>query len=254
MPSWSCRAVKLLRLLSITLVAAAVACQDSPPARRAEVTPIDPATTGDIEVRVVYRGEVPPARRVVMSSAPQCALVHEEPVYEEKLVVQDGNLSNAIVWIGKGLESYVFAPPDKPVVIDQVGCVYRPHVAVAMIGQPVEFVNSDAEAHNVRGLPSVLRAWNFMLSRQGSRRTLTFDRAEIAVPIGCDIHPWMRAYLGIVEHPYAAVTGADGTAVLRGVPAGELTVAVWHEALGKREQVVTLPARGRVALEFDLTG
>lgn len=249
------RRAKGIRRSIVVLAALLAACSNSPsePARKVESTPIDPSTTGAISVRVTYNGDVPAPKPIVMSSAPQCALSHSGPVFEETLVAADGKLSNAIVWIAKGLETFSFAPPTTPVVIDQVGCVYKPHAAVAMVGQPVEFVNSDAEAHNVHGFPNIIGAWNFILSRKGSRRTLTFDKPEVGVLISCDIHPWMRAYLGITEHPYAAVSAADGSAVLRGVPAGNHTVAVWHEVLGKKETQVTLPAKGSVQIEIDLT-
>jgi plastocyanin len=237
------------------LAVVTVGCSESTPdsAKKVETTPIDPTTVGEISVTVSYRGDVPPPKQIVMSSAPQCALTHEGPVYDESLVVENGHLKNAIVWIDKGLERYSFAAPEEAVVFDQKGCIYRPRVGIAMVGQPVEFINSDAEPHNVHGFPNVIDAWNFMLSRQGSRRTLTFENPEIGVLVGCDIHPWMRAYLGIASHPYAAVTSADGKALLTGVPAGEYTIGVWHEVLGKSEKQVVVVPRESVQLGFELS-
>jgi plastocyanin len=246
-----------MALLTIgILVALTPGCSDSPPepARKAETTPIDPATVGEISVTVSYRGDVPPPKQLVMSSAPQCALAHEGPVFDEALIVGDGHLKNAIVWIDKGLERYSFPTSEKPVIFDQKGCIYQPRVGVAMVGQPVEFVNSDAEPHNVHGFPKMIDAWNFMLSRQGSRRKLTFAKPEIGVLVGCDIHPWMRAYLGITAHPYAAVTSADGKAILQGVPAGEYSVGVWHEVLGRSEKQVRVVARESAQLAFEFGG
>lgn len=237
-------------VLGILLAAVVLGCSDSAPEQPVETTVIDPSTAGRISARVTYGGEVPPPKAIVMSSAPQCALAHGEPVYERSLVVNDGRVENAIVYIEKGLESYSFAAPDSAVIIDQKGCLYEPHVAVAMVGQPVEFLNSDAEAHNVHGFPNVLSAWNFILSRKGAKRTMTFDRPEMGVRIGCDIHPWMRGYLGITVHPYAAVTSADGSADLGDVPPGTYTVAVWHERLGTQAREVTLEPRGRVDIEL----
>lgn len=241
-------------LVIAALTAVIVGCSDSTPepVKKVQSTPIDPARVGDISVSVSYKGDVPPPKQIVMSSAPQCALKHDGPVYDESLIVENGELKNAIVWISRGLEGYSFATPEKIVVFDQKGCVYRPRVGVAMVGQPVEFINSDAEPHNVHGFPNVLGAWNFMLSRQGSRRKLAFDKAEIGVLVGCDIHPWMRAYLGITSHPYAAVTTADGKALLQGVPAGEYIVGVWHEVLGRSEKPVVVVSKETAQVDFEL--
>ena len=123
-----------------------------------------------------------------------------------------------------------------------------------MVGQSVEFVNSDPEAHNVHGRPQVLSAFNFLMSRQGSTRTLTFDKPEVAVPVGCDIHPWMSAYVAVVANPYFAVTAADGSVTLANVPPGEYVIGVWQEKLGAKEQRVTLEPRGAASVQFAYTG
>jgi plastocyanin len=234
------------------MLAFAIGCSDSSPApeKKSGLSPVDPASVGRIVARVTYQGEVPAAKPIVMSSAPQCALGHQEPVYEQSLLVENGRVRNAIVWVEKGLEKYAFAAPQAPLVIDQKGCIYEPHVAVAMVGQPVEFRNSDTEAHNVHGFPSSVSAWNFILSRKGATRTVTFDRPEVGIRVGCDIHPWMRGYLGITEHPHAAVTAADGSVTLEGVPSGELSISVWHETLGKQTKQVTLAPKGDAEVEF----
>src|SRR5207244_120000 len=124
------------------------------------------------------------------------------PVVDQSLLVQDGHLANAVVWIKDGLQGWVFAPPTTPVIIDQKGCLYEPHVAAAMVSQPVQFLNSDREAHNVHGHPTVVSAWNFLLSRPGAAKTLGFDKPEVGIPVGCDIHPWMRGYLAVLPNPF----------------------------------------------------
>jgi plastocyanin len=240
------------RVLTLTLVALVCACSESPstPAKSSEGAAIDAATVGRIAARVVYKGQVPAPKTIVMSSAPQCALAHEGPVYDQSVMVRDGRLQNAIVYIDKGLEPYRFAAPTAAVEVDQRGCLYDPHVAVAMVGQPVDFLNSDAEAHNVHGFPQVVSGWNFILSRKGAKRSLTFEQPEMGIRIGCDIHPWMRGYLGITAHPFAKVTAADGSVLLEGVPPGEYTLAAWHETLGAKTQKVTLTPKGSVEVEF----
>lgn len=177
-----------------------------------------------------------------MRAAPQCAAQHSEPVLDPTFVVHEGKLANVVVWVREGLEPWGFAPPRDAVVIDQKGCMYEPHVVVAIVGQPVEFRNSDPEPHNVHSRPSQERGWNFMMSRTGATRTVTFQKPEVAVPIGCDVHPWMRAYVAVVPHPYAAVTDRSGSARIGPLPPGSYTLEFWHEQLGKKEVRVTLSA------------
>ncbi len=241
-------------LLGLTVVLAGCRDSSTAPQQAVVATPVDPATAGTIQVDVRYDGVVPTPKALDLRSAAQCAAAHPEPVYDPSLLVQDGRLANAVVWIKGGLEQWVFAPPTAPVVIDQKGCIYYPHVAAVMVSQPVEFRNSDPEPHNVHARPEVVRAFNFLMSRQGSKRTLSFDKSEVAVPVGCDIHPWMRAYVAVVANPYVAVTPPSGSVTLANVPPGEYVVGVWHEKLGTQEQRVKLDARGAASLRFTYRG
>lgn len=241
-----------LALVWLSALSALSACKDSssePPAPVA-ATPVNPATAGSISVQVRYTGPVPEPKTINMASTPGCAQLHDEPVLDRSLVVTQGALADAVVYVKSGLEGWVLAPPSKPMKFDQKGCVYEPRVGAAMVGQAVEFENSDTEAHNVHGKPSVVSAWNFLISRPGQRRTVYFDKPEIGIPIGCDIHPWMKAFLCVVSNPYFAVTGKDGLAQLSGLPPGDYTVAVWHETLGTLERKITLPPKGEVSEGF----
>jgi plastocyanin len=248
--------VQLWHTLLLVVMVGLAACSESsaPPQPAVVPTPVDPATAGTIHVNVRYQGPVPAPKKIDMSSAAQCAAAHPEPVTDGSLLVTDGRLANAVVWIKSGLEHWVFAPPAAPLIIDQKGCLYHPRVAAAMVGQPVQFTNSDQDPHNVHGQPRVLSAWNFIMSRQGSSRTLSFDKPEVGVPVGCDIHPWMRASLSVIANPYFAVTPADGSVTLTQVPPGDYVVAVWHEKLGTQEQRVTLAPSGAANLELVLAG
>src|SRR5262249_51996338 len=131
---------------------------------------------------------------------------------------------------------------------------YHPRVAAAMVGQPVQFTNGDQDPHNVHGQPRVVSGWNFIMSKKGSTRTLNFDKSEVGIPVGCDIHPWMHAYLSVLPNPYFAVTPADGSIAFASVPPGDYVVAVWHEKLGTQEQRVTLKPSDAANLEFVLEG
>jgi plastocyanin len=217
-------------------------------------TPLDLSTVGAIRVTVSFAGLVPPAAAVNMASTPACAAAHPEGVRDASLQVEAGRVANAVVWIKDGLGDRVFAIPTAAVTIDQKGCLYDPHVSVARVGQPITFVNSDREPHNVHARPAFAASWNFLMSRPSSTRTITIDRAEVAIPIGCDIHPWMRAWAATFVHPYFAVTVADGTATLAQVPPGDYVVGVWHERLGTLESRASLAARGTADMGFAYLG
>src|SRR6266849_6167623 len=140
----NCRGTGLVWPAVLALTTVLAGCSNSsPPPTVVVPTPVDPATAGSIVVDVTFAGSVPPPKTLDMRSAAQCAAAHAEPVYDQSLVVRDGHLANAVVWIKDGLQSWVFAPPTTPVVMDQKGCIYEPHVAAAMVSQPVQFLNSD---------------------------------------------------------------------------------------------------------------
>jgi plastocyanin len=214
------------------------------------VTPVDLSTAGSIQVQVSYSGSPPTPKVVNMSGTPACAALHQEPVLDQSVVVANGRLANAVVYITSGLGERAFAAPAAPVVIDQKGCLYDPHVVGVMVGQPLQFRNSDQEAHNVHGRPKHVEAWNFLMSRPNSARDVTFERPEVGIPVGCDVHPWMRAYVSVFDNPYFAVTPSDGTVTLTPVPPGDYVVAVWHETLGTLVRPVALPASGTATVEF----
>lgn len=241
----------LAACLAAALLAAACSKSDSGPTRaKAPGPPIDLSTAGAIQVQVDYTGPAPSPAAINMAGTPACAAMHPQPVPDQSLVVNAGHLANAVVYIKSGLGDRGFAAPETPVVLDQRGCLYAPHVAAVMEGQPLEFRNSDAEAHNVHGRPQTADGWNFLMSRPGSTRDVTIDKPEVGIPVGCDIHPWMRAYVSVFDHPYFAVTGGDGAATLKPLPPGPYEVAVWHETLGTLVQPVTVAPNGTATVRF----
>jgi plastocyanin len=232
---------------------AACSGPSGPPAQPANVTPVDPATAGSITLRVRFTGQVPPPKEINMSAVGACAALHKEPVYDHALRVKNGALAEVVVYLKEGLGDRAFTFPTTPVVIDQKGCLYAPTTVALMTGQPLQFTNSDAEAHNVHGAPNVAKSWNFIMSQQNSSRTIYFDKPEVGIPVRCDIHPWMLAHVSVFTHPYFAVTGDDGTATLQQVPPGKYVVAAWHRELGTSEQTVTLDAKARAAVELSFS-
>jgi plastocyanin len=247
--------VPLLRPSLAVLLAAAglAACSESgsaPPAPLAKITPVDAATAGSIAVAVEYDGPAPAPKPVAMNGVPACAAMHPQGVTDQPISVVDGKLANAVVFIKTGFGARTFAPPTAPAVIDQKGCLYDPPLAAVMVGQSLQFRNSDAESHNVHGRPQVADAWNFLMSRQGAARDVLFTKPELGIPVDCDIHPWMHAYVSVFDNPYFGITGADGSVVLKTVPPGTYVVGVWHPTLGSMVQPVTLEPSGTATVTF----
>jgi plastocyanin len=152
--------------------------------------------------------------------------------------------------VKSGLETLTFAVPSEPVVIDQQRCRYLPRVVGVRVGQPLQIHNGDPLLHNVRSDGEINQPFNQGQPVQGMTFSYTFTTREVMVPVKCDVHAWMRAYVGAMEHPYFAVTGAGGTFALPNLPAGTYTIAAWHERLGTREQQVTVAAGESKDVEF----
>ncbi len=216
-------------------------------------TPLDRATAGAIFGSVRFEGTVPPMTPVQLRSEPACAAQHDGPMLSGDVLVADGKVQNAFVYIKEGLGARVFAVPPEPVTIDQTGCVYQPHVVGARACQPIVFLNSDSVLHNVHGTPGASAAWNFSMGVQNSRRTVTLDRPEVMIQVRCDVHPWMRAYVGVVDHPYFRVTGPDGVFTLQDVPPGEYLIGCWHERFGTRETRATVGPKEATQMTFTYT-
>ena len=198
-------------------------------------------------------GPPPAGTKLRLAGDPACAAADGDLVDVGDVRVEEGRVANAFVYIARGLEGRVFERPKEPVTIDQRGCLYMPRVSGAQTGQRIEFVNSDPTLHNVHLEPGRSSGMNFGLATTGSRRSIHIDVAEVPIVVRCDVHPWMRAYLAVLDHPYFAVTGRDGSFRFADVPQGGLTLAVWHERLGARQVSVTVHAQRTTTVELRLT-
>ena len=208
------------------------------PAAAPDAKKVDTATAGNISGKVMLEG-TPPANPVIkMASDPACG---NSEVRAESFVVDKGSLENVFVYIKDGLgNKYIFDTPTEPVKLDQKGCHYTPHVLGVRVTQPLEVINSDATLHNVHGMPETNREFNQGQPLQGMKNTVSFTAPEVMIPFKCDVHSWMNAYVGVVSHPYFAVTGSGGKFELKTVPPGTYTIEAWHEKLGRQTQTVTL--------------
>ncbi len=200
--------------------------------------------------RVKFEGQPPTPTRVNMSSDPTCAKAHPGSTLSEDFVIGDGGtLRNVVVFVSDGLGSRSFDTPNEPVKIEQKGCMYEPHVVAVRANQKIEVVNDDHTLHNIHPLPSNNREWN-KAEPEGSVFEESFAREEIAIPVKCNVHPWMHSYIAVFKHPYFAVTGKDGSFDLRDLPPGEYTIEAWHEKLGKVTQKITVAPGETKTLDF----
>ena len=206
---------------------------------------------GNITCQVVYDGTAPKPTRIKMSADPKCASIHKDGVYSQSFLANDNRgLENVFVYVRDGLGTRKFPTPIEPVVIDQKGCLYEPHVFGMQVNQPILIKNSDPTLHNIHALPKVNEAFNIAQPIRGMQSEKTFTEPEVMVRIKCDVHSWMGCYVGVLNHPYYAVTGANGTCDLTNLPPGDYVISAWHEQLGTLEQNVSLAAGESKKIEF----
>jgi plastocyanin len=202
----------------------------------------------DITGKVNLDGKAPEAKDIDMSAVKECAAQHPDPVQEQTVVADDkGNLANVIVSIKKeeGKDLPGEAAKD-PVVLDQKGCMYEPHVLAVMAGQPFKVKNDDPFLHNVHSLATTNPPFNFGQPNKDEGKDIPEPlKAAEYFRVKCDVHPWMSAYIGVFEHPFFAVTKPDGTYTIKtaGLPDGDYTLNFWHEKFASdtpQEEKVTI--------------
>jgi plastocyanin len=204
---------------------------------------------------VTYAGTVPNLRPLAMDADPACAKKHSGPVPNEMLVLGNGNtMGNIMVWVSKGLPAGKAWPaPATPVVLDQRGCQYHPHVMGIMVGQTYKILNSDGVLHNVHALPKINKAFNRAMPPTVKEATASFDKPEDMFEIKCDVHPWMHAYVAAFTHPFFSVTGTDGKFTIANLPPGTYEITAWHEKLGTQTASVTVGADATKTQNFKFT-
>ncbi len=211
---------------------------------------------GSITGTVNYDGPVPASmkRPIRMDADPACAKMHDEPSMPEALVLGEGQtLGNVFVHIKSGVAAGGHATPSEPVVLDQRGCKYVPHVVGVMVDQPFKILNSDGLLHNVHSLPKVNTGFNRAMPANVKEADYKFTKEEFMFKIKCDVHPWMGAYIAVMTHPYFAVTDADGTFTIDGLAPGTYEVEVWHEKLKTKSATVTISGDEAQTADFTFT-
>ena len=235
------------RLLALYLVLNFLACQRPPREENRESASrghpnvaasslADPATNGMVGGTVYFSGSPPRLVPINMSADPGCQGTN----YPESLVVNDGRLQNVFVYLEGG---FTFSPSPQPVIVEQQGCRYVPHVVAVAVTQPVEFRNLDATNHNVFGAPHENESWNLSQPGQAPPMRRSFRHAETMIPVKCNQHPWMKMYINVSDSPFVAVTDREGHFELKGVPPGEYDLVFVHETLGTQRHSITVGAK-----------
>ena len=250
---------RLAGCLALCLLASCSATNHPTAEKKKDTAPayfhVDAATAGVLRGTVRFTGRKPAPKPIDMTSDPACVEAHKGKPYDDSLIVSPhGALANAFVYIKSGLEGKQFEPPQTVVNFDQQGCWFEPRVLGVQTGQVLRISNSDPVTHNVHPLAQVNREWNHSQGAGDAPIDRKFLRPEIMIPVKCNIHSWMHAYIGVVPHPYFAVTGADGSFAMRNVPPGDYVVEAWHEKLGASDQKVTVPAAGQATASFTFKG
>lgn len=230
---------------------------EQPAAAPAEAapTPIDQATVATLTGKILFQGTKPKLAVIHMDQDPVCVGKHKGPVHVEDGEVNDnGTLPNVFVYVKEGAEKYTFATPTDPVVLDQNGCMYQPHVLGIMVDQDLHIISSDATTHNIHPMPKDNREWNESQPPGAQPIDKKFARPEVMIPVKCNQHPWMRCYIGVVKNPFYAVTGSEGTYTIKGLPPGTYTIEAWSAVNGgegqTQDQTVTVGPKETKTLDF----
>lgn len=238
-----------------TLVLSAAACgggdsgSDRADAPAAAVAA--PLGTASITGVVSFLGTPATNPPIDMSDEMDCQAKYTDTPIDPQVVVTDGKLGNVFVYVTGGLpDGASFPQPSAPATIDQNGCLYTPRVLGVMVGQDLEIRNSDPLMHNIKAVPTENRGFNISQPSEGMTSTRSFRTPEIMIPLECNVHGWMHAYVGVMEHPYFAVSGVDGSFVIEGLPAGTYQVEAWHEVYGTQTGSVTIADDGTGAVDF----
>jgi plastocyanin len=215
--------------------------------------------TGTISGVISFNG-TPPAPKKIDTSADAACGAKNPNLMTDDTMVKDGKLANTFVYIkegtvegGKKVGDYSWPTPTTAVQLDQNGCHYAPHVLGVQVNQKISITNSDATQHNIHPTPKLNQEWNQTQANGAPPLEKSFGRAEVLIPVKCNQHPWMKAYIGVMRHPLFAVSKDDGTFEIKGVPAGKYTVVAWREGGANGEEKtmeVTVPANGNAKADF----
>ena len=258
-------------IMAISLLSLASSCgggkttdtNDEGPTTAGNAPPPSKGDEGTITGKVTYSGTAPEPKKIDTSADAACTSKSPNLTTEE-WAVKDTKVANTFVYIkdgtmdgGKKISEFTWPAPGTPATLDQNGCHYKPHVMGVVVKQEITITNSDPTTHNIHFTPKNNPDWNQQQSNGAAAMTHKLNVAEILVPVKCNQHPWMKAYVGVLKHPFFAVSGEDGSFTIKGVPPGKYTVVAWHEggANGTEKTMeVTVPAKGAATADFTFGG
>jgi len=195
---------------------------------------------GSITGTITFEGKAPKMKPLKVDADPICVANNEIAPKKEWLILDENKgVKNVLVFITEGL-NIDYSPPEEPMVIDQKGCIYSPHVLGIMAGQQLDILNNDGTLHNIHALPKVNKEFNKAQPRSKKKLSVKFEKPEAPFKVKCDVHPWMGAYIGVFDHPCFAVSGDDGTYIISDLKPGEYVIEAWHEKLGSQTANVTV--------------
>lgn len=263
--------VWLVLSIALSLLALSSACggggtnkEPTPPAGTAADAIAYSGPTGTISGVISYNGTPPAPKKIDTTADPVCGQKNPNLTTDDT-IVKDGKLANTFIYIkegtvegGKKVGDYKWTTPTTAAKLDQNGCHYAPHVMGVMVDQTISITNSDATQHNIHPTPKLNAEWNQTQANGAPPLEKKFGRAEVLIPVKCNQHPWMKAYIGVMKHPLYAVSGPDGTFSITGVPVGKYTVVAWREGATPEEQTmevtVTAAAPGKADFAFPKAG
>ena len=201
-----------------------------------------------ITIKAPFEGQAPATEKIKADADPKCKMIHPDGIVPDEVIVNsNGTLKNVFVYVKEGLTGKTFESPKTAIVFDQHGCQYNPKVFGIQVNQPLEILNSDDTLHNVHALSNNSPQFNLGMPIKGMKMKKTFTKPEVMVKIKCEVHPWMRAYAGVVDNPFYGVTGDDGSVQIKDLPPGEYTLEAWHEKYGVQTQKVTVSDKDQEA-------
>lgn len=207
---------------------------------------------GNITGKINFKGAKPTVAKIKMNADPKCVKIHGgKGATSEQVVVNPNNtLRYVFVYVKNGLTGKKFDIPKTPTKLDQKGCMYNPHVFGVVANQPLEITNSDPTLHNIHALPKNSAQFNIAQPKIGMKMTKMFTKQEVMVKIKCEVHSWMASYVGVLEHPYFAVSDDKGNFEIKNLPAGDYEIEAWHEKYKTQTMKVSVGAADTKTADF----